>query len=159
MRIAFVAAAFAVTAGAIRLQEIPEPIELAETCMTTGPHAEADTDVATAAELGLHAEAEAETMADGETVAEADADAEFEPKAVYKAISKTLKPLKTIAGTGALAAKTVVGAASDVCGTISNISKLASRYKETVGAVDEVKDNISAMFAKHRDNIKDQHIK
>ena len=147
MRIAFVAAAFAITAGAIHLQEIPEPAELPETCLETGPHAEADADVATALELGLDTEAQAET------------DAEFDPKAVYKSISKTLKPIGTIVGTGALAAKTVVGAASDVCGTISNISKLASRYKETVGAVDEVKDNISAMFAKHRDNIKDQHIK
>ena len=153
MRIAFVAAAFAITAGAIHLQEIPEPTELPETCMGTGPHAEADADVEAAAGLGLDTEAQAETEADTE------ADTEFDPKAVYKSISKTLKPLKTIAGTGALAAKTVVGAASDVCGTISNISKLASRYKETVGAVDEVKDNISAMFAKHRDNIKDQHIK
>ena len=145
MRIAFVAAAFAVTAGAIHLQEIPEPAELPETCLEAQPDAVLDAD--TEAEAFVDAEGEAET------------DAEFDPKAVYSSISKTLKPLKTIAQTGALTAKTIVGAASDVCGTISNVSKLASRYKETVGAVDEIKDNISAMFAKHRDAIKDQHIK
>ena len=147
MRIAFVAAAFAVTAGAIHLQEIPEPAELPETCLEAQPDAVLDADTETEAEAYVDAEGQAET------------DAEFDPKAVYSSIKKTLKPLKTIAQTGALTAKTIVGAASDVCGTISNVSKLASRYKETVGAVDEVKDNISAMFAKHRDNIKDQHIK
>ena len=145
MRIAFVAAAFAVTAGAINLQEIPEPAELPETCLEAQPDAVLDAD--TEAEAYVDAEGQAET------------DAEFDPKAVYSSITKTLKPLKTIAQTGALTAKTIVGAASDVCGTISNVSKLASRYKETVGAVDEIKDNISAMFAKHRDAIKDQHIK
>ena len=147
MRIAFVAAAFAVTAGAINLQEIPEPAELPETCLEAQPDAVLDADTETEAEAYVDAEGQAET------------DAEFDPKAVYSSISKTLKPLKTIAQTGALTAKTIVGAASDVCGTISNVSKLASRYKETVGAVDEIKDNISAMFAKHRDAIKDQHIK
>ena len=147
MRIAFVAAAFAVTAGAIHLQEIPEPAELPETCLEAQPDAVLDADTEAEAEAYVDAEGQAET------------DAEFDPKAVYSSISKTLKPLKTIAQTGALTAKTIVGAASDVCGTISNVSKLASRYKETVGAVDEIKDNISAMFAKHRDAIKDQHIK
>ena len=147
MRIAFVAAAFAVTAGAINLQEIPEPAELPETCLEAQPDAVLDADTEAEAEAYVDAEGQAET------------DAEFDPKAVYSSIKKTLKPLKTIAQTGALTAKTIVGAASDVCGTISNVSKLASRYKETVGAVDEIKDNISAMFAKHRDAIKDQHIK
>ena len=147
MRIAFVAAAFAVTAGAINLQEIPEPAELPETCLEAQPDAVLDADTEAEADAYVDAEGQAET------------DAEFDPKAVYSSIKKTLKPLKTIAQTGALTAKTIVGAASDVCGTISNVSKLASRYKETVGAVDEIKDNISAMFAKHRDAIKDQHIK